>query len=59
VNVLFFCVQNAGGSQMAEALFRRATGAEHQGRSASSSSAAPVRPESVTAMQELDGTPSP
>ena len=35
-NVLFVCVQNAGRSQMAEALFRRAANGRHEARSAGS-----------------------
>lgn len=53
MNVLFVCVQNAGRSQMAEALFRRAAGDEHAPRSAGSSPAAHVHPEVVGAMSEL------
>jgi arsenate reductase len=53
VNVLFVCVRNAGRSQMAEALFRRAAGAEHDARSAGSSPAPRVHPEVVQAMREL------
>jgi arsenate reductase len=53
VNVLFVCVQNAGRSQMAEALFRRLAGDEHEARSAGSSPAARVHPEVVDTMREL------
>ena len=53
MNVLFVCVQNAGRSQMAEALFRRAAGGGHTARSAGSSPAAHVHPEVVDAMREL------
>ena len=53
MNVLFVCVQNAGRSQMAETLFRRSAGVEHEARSAGSSPAAHVHPEVVTAMREL------
>jgi arsenate reductase len=52
-NVLFVCVQNAGRSQMAEALFNRAAGKRHQARSAGSSPAAAVHPEVVALMPEL------
>jgi arsenate reductase (thioredoxin) len=52
-NVLFVCVQNAGRSQMAEALFRRAAGSRHQARSAGSSPAPRVHPEVVALMPEL------
>ncbi len=34
MNVLFVCVQNAGRSQIAEALFRRAAAGRHEARSA-------------------------
>jgi arsenate reductase len=54
-NVLFVCVQNAGRSQMAEALFRRAAGERHQARSVGSSPAAHVHPEVVALMPELAG----
>lgn len=53
MNVLFVCVQNAGRSQMAEALFRRLAGDEHEARSAGSSPAAHLHPEVVDAMREL------
>jgi len=52
-NVLFVCVQNAGRSQMAEALFRRVAGERHQARSAGTSPAARVHPEVVALMPEL------
>jgi arsenate reductase len=53
VNVLFVCVQNAGRSQIAEALFRRATAGEHDARSAGSAPAARVHPEVVAVMREV------
>jgi arsenate reductase (thioredoxin) len=53
VNVLFVCVQNAGRSQMAEALFERAADGEHAARSAGTSPAERVHPEVVAAMAEL------
>jgi arsenate reductase len=53
MNVLFVCVQNAGRSQMAEALFRRAAGGEHEARSAGSSPAAGVHPPVVDVMREV------
>ena len=53
MNVLFVCIENAGRSQMAEALFRRAAGAAHEARSAGSSPAARVHPEVVEVMGEL------
>ena len=55
-NVLFVCVQNAGRSQMAQALYERRGGA---GRSAGSAPADEVHPVVVEAMAEegvdLDG----
>lgn len=53
MNVLFVCVQNAGRSQMAEALFRQAAGRRHAARSAGSNPAAHVHPEVVETMREL------
>jgi arsenate reductase len=52
-NALFVCLQNAGRSQMSEALFERAAAGRHQGRSAGTTPAAHVHPEVVTAMREL------
>jgi arsenate reductase len=52
VNVLFVCVQNAGRSQMAEALFTRAAGGEHEARSAGSSPAERVHPEVAEVTRE-------
>jgi arsenate reductase len=49
VNVLFVCVQNAGRSQMAQALYEARGGS---GRSAGSSPAARVHPEVVEVMRE-------
>jgi arsenate reductase (thioredoxin) len=54
VNVLFVCVQNAGRSQMAEALFRRAADGRHEARSAGSEPAERVHPEVADVMRELD-----
>jgi arsenate reductase len=51
MNVLFVCVQNAGRSQMAQALFEARGGS---GRSAGSAPAERVHPEVVEAMRELD-----
>ena len=53
MNVLFVCVQNAGRSQMAEALFRRAVGAGHAARSAGSEPAERVHEETLRVMQEV------
>lgn len=50
--VLFVCVQNAGRSQMAEALFTQAADGRHQARSAGSRPAERVHPEVVEAMRE-------
>ncbi len=50
--VLFVCVQNAGRSQIAEALFAQAA-PEHQARSAGSAPAENVHPEVVEVMAEL------
>ena len=50
-NVLFVCVQNAGRSQMAQALYELGGGSA---RSAGSEPAAAVHPEVVEAMRELD-----
>jgi len=52
--VLFVCVQNAGRSQMAEALFAAASGGRHEARSAGTAPAERVHPEVVEAMRELD-----
>jgi len=54
-NVLFVCVQNAGRSQLAEALFRRQAGDRHAARSAGSAPAAKVHPNVVEVMPELAG----
>lgn len=50
--VLFVCVQNAGRSQMAEALFTRAVDGRHEARSAGSAPAGRVHPEVVEVMRE-------
>ncbi len=52
--VLFVCVQNAGRSQMADALFGLRAGGRHASRSAGSEAAERVHPEVVEAMRELD-----
>ncbi len=52
-NVLFVCLQNAGRSQISEALFGRATGEAHVARSAGTTPAARVHPEVITVMDEL------
>jgi len=53
VNILFVCVQNAGRSQMAEALFRRLSGDGNEAHSAGSAPGGHVHPEVVEAMREL------
>jgi arsenate reductase (thioredoxin) len=52
MNVLFVCVQNAGRSQMAEALFTLAAAGRHRARSAGSDPADHVHPEVLEAMRE-------
>ena len=52
MNVLFVCVQNAGRSQMAEALFSRAADGRHGARSAGTKPAGYVHPEVVAVMRE-------
>lgn len=53
--ILFVCIQNAGRSQMAQALFERDGGPlGHEARSAGSAPAAHVHPEVVEAMHELE-----
>jgi arsenate reductase (thioredoxin) len=52
-HVLFVCIQNAGRSQMAQALFERAAAASHQARSAGSRPADHVHPEVVEVLCEL------
>lgn len=51
--VLFVCVQNAGRSQIAEALFRRAADGRHEARSAGSRPAERVHAEVVDALREV------
>jgi arsenate reductase len=51
--VLFVCLHNAGRSQISEALFERAAGARHQGRSAGTEPAERVHPPVVEAMREV------
>jgi arsenate reductase len=52
--VLFVCVQNAGRSQMAEALFTAAANGLREARSAGTAPAQHVHPEVVDVMRELD-----
>jgi arsenate reductase len=51
--VLFVCLQNAGRSQISEALFRRAAGGRHEARSAGTTPAERVHPEVADALAEL------
>jgi arsenate reductase len=51
--VLFVCLQNAGRSQMSQALFERAAGDAHQALSAGTTPADHVHPEVVEVMREL------
>lgn len=55
-NVLFVCIQNAGRSQISQALFDRAAAGRHAARSAGSRPAARVHPEvaEVLAEQGID-----
>ena len=53
MNVLFVCVQNAGRSQIAQALFERTAAGRHEARSAGSRPAEHVHREVVDAMREL------
>ena len=51
--VLFVCTQNAGRSQMGQALFERAAKGRHQARSAGTRPATEVHPVVVEAMLEI------
>ena len=51
--VLFVCRQNAGRSQMSEALFAQAAEGRHEAESAGTTPAQAVHPEVVAAMREL------
>ena len=51
--VLFVCRQNAGRSQMSQALFERAADGRHEARSAGTTPADQVHPEVAEAMLEL------
>jgi arsenate reductase len=50
--VLFVCRQNAGRSQMSQALFQRAVGGRHRALSAGTTPAAHVHPEVIEVMRE-------
>jgi arsenate reductase len=52
-NALFVCLQNAGRSQMSQALFERAAEGRHGARSAGTTPATRVHPEVVEVMAEL------
>jgi arsenate reductase len=52
--VLFVCRQNAGRSQMSQALFARAAGGAHEALSAGTTPAIHVHPEVIEVMRELD-----
>jgi arsenate reductase (thioredoxin) len=53
-HVLFVCLQNAGRSQMSQALFERAADGRHTAASAGTRPADRVHPQVVEAMRELD-----
>jgi len=52
-NALFVCLQNAGRSQMSQALFERAAEGRHGARSAGTTPADRIHPEVIEAMLEL------
>jgi arsenate reductase len=52
-HVLFVCIQNAGRSQIAQALFTRAASDRHEARSAGSRPADHVHPPVVEVMREV------
>jgi arsenate reductase len=52
-NALFVCLQNAGRSQMSQALFERAAAGRHEARSAGTTPAEHVHPEVVEVMGEI------
>jgi arsenate reductase len=52
--VLFVCLQNAGRSQMSQALFERAAGDRHCALSAGTTPADRVHPEVVEVMREIE-----
>lgn len=51
-HVLFVCLQNAGRSQMSQALFERAAAGRHSAASAGTTPAGAVHPEVVAVMAE-------
>ena len=52
-NALFVCLQNAGRSQMGQALFERAAAGRHEAMSAGTTPAAHVHPEVMEALAEI------
>jgi arsenate reductase (thioredoxin) len=50
--VLFVCLQNAGRSQMSQAMFERAAGGRHEARSAGTTPAQHIHPSVLAAMNE-------
>ena len=52
MHVLFVCRQNAGRSQISQALFERAAGARHQARSAGTTPGDRVHPQVLAVMAE-------
>lgn len=52
-NVLFVCLQNAGRSQISQALFSRIVDGAHEVSSAGTTPAEHVHPEVITVMDEL------
>jgi arsenate reductase len=52
-NVLFVCVENAGRSQLSEALFTRAAAGRHVARSAGSAPAARLNDNAVAVLAEM------
>jgi arsenate reductase len=52
--ILFVCRQNAGRSQMSQALFERDAAGDHRALSAGTTPAEHVHPEVVEVMRELD-----
>jgi arsenate reductase len=52
-NVLFVCRQNAGRSQMSQALFERAAAGSHEARSAGTAPADAIHPEVIEVMAEI------
>ena len=53
MNVLFVCRQNAGRSQISQALFEQAAAGRHEARSAGTTPADALHPEAIDVMREL------